>query len=321
MTESYYEILNISPQASTLEIEQAIDELRNDILNCPVSQEKITLIADTLLDQEKRSIYDRTLTADAVTTVSNIASWDESDRTNENSDNNTLPAKLSNENHLSTGSDVNFLSPFTISDNHSNRVEHPQEVRCPNCGATLPRDRPICSACGEKNKNFKPARNWYESFFIGHVQGTVISVTNEPAIRSIYLMRIILGVIVVSIISTPLIIYLVEYYKKNPELAKWIYIGGLCLIALGALVSYKLSMTVLKFIFGPIVNEIPVRTARLLDKDGQTHVLRINGEFLIGHLQEQDHVSLWGLNIAETIYVFTGKFIGENQRGIILLKK
>ena len=322
MAESYYEILKISPQASALEIEQAIDELRNDILNCPVTQEEIACIADILLNQEKRSNYDKTLESNTVTTVLNTASSDNFDPVaNENDKNNTLQSKNSAKNHSITASSKNFLNPFTIVDNSSDKIESLKEVRCPNCGAILSEDRPICSACGKKNMKFKPKKDWYESFFIGHVYGTIISVINEPAIRSIYLTRIILGIIAVSIISTPIVIYLIDYYKTNPELAKWIYIGGFSFVALGALVSYKISIMIFKFIFGPILNEIPVRTARLLDKSGQVHVLRINGEFLMGHLQEQDHVSLWGLNIAGTIYVFIGKFIGENQRGIILLKK
>ena len=79
MSETYYSIIGLSSQATLVEISNAIDKLRGDVLNCPISQQQLDEIASTLLDEEKRAKYDLSLAAASATENRNKDATDDSD--------------------------------------------------------------------------------------------------------------------------------------------------------------------------------------------------------------------------------------------------
>ena len=105
--ESYYNILGLSPQATSVEIADAIEKMRGDVLNCPISQQQLDEIASVLLSEEKRSHYDLSLlqssvSDDEATEVKN----DKFEITTINSEIETTPIEDKNSSQF----DISFLS-------------------------------------------------------------------------------------------------------------------------------------------------------------------------------------------------------------------
>ncbi len=311
--ESYYNILGLSPQATSVEIADAIEKMRGDVLNCPISQQQLDEIASVLLSEEKRSHYDLSLLQSSVsdddeaTEVKN----DKFEITTINSEIETTPIEDKNSSQF----DISFLSK------NNTPLTDDVEKRCLNCEAKLDTNSPVCSSCGCKNPYFKVRTNWYNLFFIGHIEGTVISVENEPEKNSFCMMRFLFGLIISCAIFYFMYHWLSPIYTSASQTIKYAFIAGGVCILLGCLLSVQWMLVLLRVIFGNVYKPIPVRTARVMDVHDQEHIVRINGEFLLGNIQKQDYVSLWGLSIASTNYPLFGKFTGRNKKGYILLEK
>ena len=134
-------------------------------------------------------------------------------------------------------------------------------------------------------------------------------------------MRFLLGLVICSVIFYTLYCWMAPAYNAASQTVKYVFIAGWGCIFLGCLLSARWMLSLIHLIFGKIYKPIPVRTARIVDAHDQEYIVRINGEFLLGNMQKQDYVSLWGLGIASTNYPLFGKFTGRNKKGYILLEK
>ena len=133
--ESYYNILGLSPQATSVEIADAIEKMRGDVLNCPISQQQLDEIASVLLSEEKRSHYDLSLLQSSVsdddeaTEVKN----DKFEITTINSEIETTPIEDKNSSQF----DISFLSK------NNTPLTDDVEKRCLNCEAKLDTNSPV----------------------------------------------------------------------------------------------------------------------------------------------------------------------------------
>ena len=145
--ESYYNILGLSPQATSVEIADAIEKMRGDVLNCPISQQQLDEIASVLLSEEKRSHYDLSLLQSSVSDDDEAteAKNDKFEITTINSEIETTPIEDKNSSQF----DISFLSK------NNTPLTDDVEKRCLNCEAKLDTNSPVCSSCGCKNPYFK----------------------------------------------------------------------------------------------------------------------------------------------------------------------